>query len=166
MTLPTEAVTLAGSGLVFVNYYSDTVSDAYRSAIITAENFLQSHFTNQVTVGVQFDFQSLGQNFSAQNNFNETSVSYSAFTAALRAHATTADDFTAVNGLPAFDPSGGAGFAIPTNEARILGLAAQSNTIDDTVTLNSDLPFTFGQDAVGAIEHEVTEGVFGRTSSL
>jgi len=34
------------------------------------------------------------------------------------------------------------------------------------VVLNSDLPFTFGQDAVGAIEHEITEGVFGRTASL
>ena len=30
MTLPTEAVTLAGSGLVFVNSYSANVSDAYR----------------------------------------------------------------------------------------------------------------------------------------
>jgi Ca2+-binding RTX toxin-like protein len=166
MTLPTEAVTLAGSGLVFVNTYGPTVSDAYRSAVITAENFLQSHFTNSVTVGVDFNFQPLGAGFSAQNNFSETPVSYSTFTAALRAHATTADDMLAVNGLPAVDPSGGAGFSIPTTEARILGLAVQTNSIDDSVTLNSDLPFTFGQDAVGALEHEISEGVFGRTASL
>jgi Ca2+-binding RTX toxin-like protein len=71
-----------------------------------------------------------------------------------------------VNGLPAADPSNGAGFSIPTTEARILGLAAQSNTIDDKVVLNSDLNFTFGQDAIGVLLHEITEGVFGRTSSL
>src|SRR5438445_4398935 len=111
MTLPTEAVTLAGSGLVFVNSYGANVSDAYRRAVITAENFLQSHFTNQVTVGVKFDFQALGSSFSAQNNFSEVSVSYASFTAALRAHAITSDDILAVNGLPGADPSGGAGFA-------------------------------------------------------
>jgi Ca2+-binding RTX toxin-like protein len=166
MTLPTEAVTLAGSGLVFVNSYSANVSDAYRSAVLTAENFLQSHFTNPVTVDVQFNFQSLGASFSAQNSFAETSVSYASFAAALSAHASTSDDFLAVNGPPAFDPSGGVGFALPTTQARILGLAVQTNSVDDTVTLNSDLPFTFGQDAVGAIEHELTEGVFGRTASL
>ncbi len=166
MTLPTEAVALAGSGLVFVNSYSDNVSDAYRGAVLTAENFLQSHFTNPVTVDVNFDFQSLGGNFSAQNSYDETSVSYASFAAALATHATTADDILAVNGLPAVDPSGGAGFSLPTTQARILGLAVQTNSIDDTVTLNSDLHFTFGQDAVGDIEHEITEGVFGRTASL
>jgi hypothetical protein len=166
MTLPTEAVTLAGSGLVFINSYSASVTDAYRSAVVTAENFLQSHFTNQVTVGVNFDFAALGASFSAENNFSETSVSYANFTAALRLHAFTADDALAVNGLPSTDPSGGVGFSIPTTEARILGLAVQTNSTDDNVTLNSSLPFTFGQDAVGALEHEITEGVFGRTASL
>ncbi len=166
MTLPTEAVTLAGSGLVFINDYEDSVSSDYRSAIISAENFLQSHFTNQLTVSVDFDFAPLGAGSSAENDFSEVNVSYAAFTAALRAHATTADDLLSVNGLPATDPSGGAGFAIPTAQAVMLGLAKQSNNIVDTVTLNSNLSFTFGQDAIGAIEHEVTEGVFGRISSL
>jgi Ca2+-binding RTX toxin-like protein len=166
MSLDTESVTQPGSGLVFVNYYGAGVTDAYRSAIVAAENFLESHFTNSVTVGVSFDMQSLGSTFSAQNSFSTVAVSYASLSAALSAHATTADDLLAVNGLPTTDPSHGAGFAIPTTEARILGLAAQSNTIDDTVVLNSDLNFTFGQDAIGALEHEITEGVFGRTSSL
>jgi len=166
MTLPTEAVSVAGSGLVFVNYYDDTVTDAYRSAIVAAENFLQSHFTNQVTAGVHFSLAPLTGNFSAENNFSETPVSYSALTAALRAHATTGDDLFAVNGLPFLDPSNGAGFTLPTTQARILGLAVQSNNVDDSVTLNSNLAFTFGQDAIGALEHEITEGVFGRTASL
>jgi Ca2+-binding RTX toxin-like protein len=166
MTLPTEAVTLAGSGLVFINDYKSTVGDAYRSAILNAENVLQSHFTNQLTVSVEFDFAPLGAGSSASNNFSEVTVSYLAFTNALRAHATTGDDVLAVNGLPASDPSGGAGFAIPTAEAVMLGLAKQSNNIGDSVTLNSNLAFSFGQDAIGAIEHELSEGVFGRTGSL
>ena len=166
MSLDTESVTLAGSGLVFVNYYGAGVSDAYRGAVISAENYLQSQFTNSVTVGVSFDLQSLGQTFSAQNSFSTTSVSFATLTAALRGHATSTDDVLAVNGLPATDPSNGAGFAIPTAEARILGLAVQTNSVDDHVVLNSDLNFTFGQDAIGALEHEISEGVFGRSASL
>ncbi|HEY8004647.1 MAG TPA: NF038122 family metalloprotease [Phenylobacterium sp.] len=166
MTLPTESVTFPGSGLVFINYYDSGVTDAYRGAIIGAENFLQSHFTNPTTVNVEFDLQPLGASFSAQNQFPQVSVSYATLVSALRAHATTADDALALAGLPSVDPSHGVGFAIPTTEARILGLAVQTNSIDDTVTLNSSLPFTFGQDAMGALEHEITEGVFGRTASL
>ncbi len=166
MTLPSETVTLSGSGLVFINSYTSTVTAAYRSAVISAENFLQSHFTNQVTVSVDFDYAKLDSSVSGENDFDETAVSYSAFAGALRAHATTAADMLSVNGLPATDPSNGVGFDIPTTEARILGLAPQTNSIDDTVTLNSTAGFTFGQDAIGVIEHELTEGVFGRTSSL
>ena len=62
---------------------------------------------------MDFSFAPLSAGSSGQNNFNEINVSYATFAAALRSHATTADDFTAVNGLPATDPSGGAGFAIP-----------------------------------------------------
>ena len=166
MTLPTEAVTLAGSGLVFINQYDASVSEAYRSAIITAENVLQSHFTNPVTASVDFTFAPLSAGSTAENIFSQTNVSYSSLAAALKSHAVTADDRLAANGLPSTDPSNGAGFAIANPQARILGLAVQSNKTDDTVTLNSNLPFSFGQDAVGAIEHELTEGVFGRTSSL
>jgi Ca2+-binding RTX toxin-like protein len=166
MTLPVEAVTLAGSGLVFINDYDSDVSAAYRGAILTAENFLQSHFTNALTVSMEFDMESLGAGSTAENNFSEVNVSYATFTAALRSHATTADDVLAVNGLPTTDPSHGAGFAIPTAQAIMLGLSAQGNDIVDTVSLNSDLTFSFGQDAAGAIEHEITEGVFGRISSL
>ena len=166
MTLPTEAVTLAGSGLTFINTYDATVTAAYRTAVITAENVLQAHFTNQLTVSVDFSYSALGSGVSASNNFSEVNVSYSALQSALAAHATTSDDHLAVANLPALDPSGGKGFALPTAYAIMLGLTPQTNGVDDNVTLNSTLGFTFGQDAVGAIEHELTEGVFGRTSSL
>jgi hypothetical protein len=166
MPLDPESVTLPGSGLVFVNYYEDSVTAAYRTAVIAAENELQSHFTNALTISADFDLAPLSSSTAAQNQFALTPVSFATFAAALRGHATTADDFLAVNGLPLFDPSGGVGFAIPDAMARMLGLAPQTNDIDVTVTLNSNLAWTFGQDAIGAIQHELTEGGFGRIASL
>jgi hypothetical protein len=157
MPFDPEAVTLPGSGLVFVNYYDDSVGAGYRSAIVTAENELQSHFTNPLTITVNFELAPLSASAAAQNKFSLTPLSYSSFAAALRAHATTADDFLAV---------GGVGFSIPTSMARMLGVAQQTNSTDLTVTLNSNLTWSFGQDAVGAIEHELTEGGFGRIASL
>jgi Ca2+-binding RTX toxin-like protein len=166
MTLPTESVTQAGSGLVFINSYDNTVSDAYRSAVLTAEHFLQSHFTNPVTISVSFSLSALPAGAAAQNQFTTVEVSYADFKAALASHAVSADDHLAVAGLPSADPSAGVGFELAEPEAVILGLFPQTNDAEVAVTLNSNLAWSFGQDAVGAILHEITEGGFGRISSL
>ena len=166
MPIAPETVSLAGSGLVFSNSYGAGVTDAYRSAIITAENALQSHFSNAVTVSMSFDLQPGSTAFSAQNAYAVVPVSYAALVGALAAHATTADDFAAVAGLPSTDPSHGVGFWIPGAEARVLGLATEGQPVDDSIVLNGALSFNFGTDVVGILEHEITEGVFGRVSSL
>jgi Ca2+-binding RTX toxin-like protein len=166
MSFDPEAVTQAGSGLVFVNYYDSTVSAAYRNAIVTAEHQLQSQFTNPTTINVSFDLSALDPGTAARNGYAIIPVSYATLTGALRSHATTADDQLAVNGLPAIDPSGGAGWSVTAAQARILGLASQTNADDVHVSLNSNLPWAFGQDAIGAIQHEITEGGFGRVASL
>jgi hypothetical protein len=166
MSLPSESVTLPGSGLVFINSYSNSVSSQFRTAILTAENLLQQHFVDSLTISVDFDLQSLGSSFAAQNSFTSTVVSYASLVGALRSHATTSDDQLAVASLPASDPSGGKGFELPIAYATMLGLSPQTNQVDLTVTLNSALAWTFGQDAIGALEHEITEGGFGRVGSL
>jgi Ca2+-binding RTX toxin-like protein len=166
MTFASESVTSPGSGLVFINDYDASVTAPFRNAILAAEHQLQSNFTNQVTIGATFSLQSMGAQYAATNSFNFITVGYAAFVNALRAHAATSLEQAAVNGLPASDPSGGAGFEVPTGEANILGLAPQTNAQNITVTLNGDLGWSFGQDAVGAIEHELTEGAFGRIASL
>jgi Ca2+-binding RTX toxin-like protein len=166
MSFPTETVTQAGSGLVFQNYYGEGVTDAYRAAILTAEHEFQSHFTNPVNVVMSFDLQPMSNAFAAGNTYNIVHVSYDTFVAALKAHATTADDLTAIAGLPTSDPSHGAGFNLTAPQARILGLATQTFSIDNAVVLNSNLNFAFGQDAVATIEHEMSEGVFGREASM
>ena len=165
MTATPETVTLAGSGVVFENTYGPGVTDVLRSAIIAAEQALQGHFTDSVTVSMNFEAQALDPGFSAQNSFAVVAVTYDQFAAALAAHATTPDDFAAVAGLPALDPSHGLGFWLSSAQARVLGLAAEPPAVDDTVVLNSAFPLSFA-DAVGLLEHEITEGVFGRVSSL
>src|SRR4051812_4924680 len=115
MPFDPEAISQSGSGLVFVNYYDDTVSAAYRNAIISAERELQSHFTNPVTISVKFVLGALGPGAAAQNHFTTIGVSYSTLKFALANHVTSADDQLAVAGLPTSDPSNGAGWAIPVS---------------------------------------------------
>ena len=160
-----ETITLAGSGLVFDNTYSSSVTAAYRSAIIAAEHFYQTEYTNSVTLSMHFDFQSLGPNFAAENSFNTVDVSYSTLKSSLQSHALTPLQQAAVAALPATDPSGGDLFAVSIGMADILGIAGGA-TDTDNVTLNSDLSWTFGQDVIGAMEHEISEGAMGRIGSL
>jgi hypothetical protein len=166
VSLPSETVTLAGSGLVFNNTYGAAVTTAYRSAAIAAENAFQTRFTGALTVNVDFELQPLSAGFVSQSSFPTVTVSYASFVGALQAHATTGDDMLAVASLPTSDPTMGLGITLPPAEARLLGLSIFTPAIDDTVLLNSKSGFTFGQDAIGAIEHELSEGVFGRISSL
>jgi hypothetical protein len=166
MSLDAENVTQPGSGLVFANAYGAGVTDAYRAAIVSAEHVLQSHFTNSVTVEMQFDLTSLGGGFSAENTYALVGVSYHDYVAALASHATTAADLQAVAGLPQDDPSHGVGFWIASTEARVLGLSTEAKATDDTVMLNADKANEFGKDTISTLEHEISEGVFGRLGSL
>ena len=155
----------APSGLTFINSFTANVTQQYRNAVLAAEADLQSKIANTITFHVAFDFKPLS-GFSGYNAFSASEVSYADLKAALASHATTADDFAAVASLPSTDPTHGAGFAVSDGLARILGLAPASDGIDDTVTLNSKLPWTYGADAVGVLEHEMSEGLMGRTGGL
>jgi hypothetical protein len=179
-----ETVRYAGSGIVFNNTYDPDVTPEYRSAVIQAENILQRSFSDHITFNVEFT-ESAAKNadgtpdntFVAVNQgYNAALVSYDQLKSALVAHATTADDFAAVNSLPASDPSHGAHWVVPYGMAEILGLANFTpGPLDQTITLNSNYIFnwnespntwTFKMDAVGVLVHELTEGLFGRISEL
>lgn len=171
----TETVTLAGSGLVFVNTYSASVSQSYKNAIKAAENFYQSEITTSVTLDFTFDtFNDGGSGFVAANSWYYVNVDYTTLKNALTSHATTLDDKAAVASLPATDITGGQGFSIPTALARALGLLpATSSSTDDIVYLNSADTYFYDQgspaagefDATGALEHEISEGM-GRVGGL
>jgi hypothetical protein len=165
--LPVETITFAGSGIVFDNTYGSGVTAAFRAAIVAAENFFQSHFTNAVTLNMSFDLGPMASGVAADNHYQLLPhVSYATLASALGAKAVTPDDMAAVRTLPATDPTGGAGFAVPLGLARILGLAGSGQGVDDTVVLNQNLPWTYGADAVGALEHEISEGAMGRIGGL
>ncbi len=172
--LASETITHSGGGLVFNNTYGSGVTTTFRNEIVAAESYLQSQFTNSVTVNCSFDLQSLNPSFSGENSFNVVSVSYATLVNALASHVTSTEQAAAVASLQHLsDPSHGAGFIIPDGEARILGLAGgpSGGTIDDAVVLNS-VYWTSSAlqnnpgDAEGVLEHELSEGAMGRIGSL
>jgi hypothetical protein len=118
-------------------------------------------------------------------------VTYSDLVKAWQTHATSPEQKAAVAALPTADPSGTKGFDVFIGEAEILGLAPAGTTIydwttqqprtgtfDDTVTLGTTNGTTafdwttlgsggnFGQDAVGVLDHEITEQAMGRAQYL
>jgi hypothetical protein len=159
-----ETISLAGSGIVFNNQYGLDVSTSYRSAIITAENFFQSEFSNSVTLDISFDLAPLGAD-SADNSHTLFRVPYTVLKSTLAATAITSDEETAVASLPSSDPSGGLGFFVPVGMARMLGFTGALAGNDVTVDLNQNMPWTFGADAIGALEHEISEAM-GRVGGL
>ena len=177
-----ETVTTAGSGLVFINTYDASVAADYHAAIIAAEHDLASHYTNSVTIRASFGFQNLGGGFAAENFFSNTvTVDYGTLRAALISHAVNSADLAALNNLPLTAPSNShsnsasTGFLITAGLARILGLEGAGSTVDDRIVLGSGLTWNFdpnnrgaagGFDAVGALEHELSEGGLGRVGGL
>src|SRR5262249_15054696 len=120
-----ETITTPGSGLVFVNTNGAGVTTNFHNAIVAAETYLESHFTNSVTINASFDLQQLNQAFSGQNQFGLVSTTYNQLVGALQAHTITPDDFKAVTKLlNTPDPSGGGGntpiFLIPNSYAKML----------------------------------------------
>jgi hypothetical protein len=168
MPIAPETVTLSGSGLVFNNTYGSNVNATFRTTIVAAENYFQGHFTNAVTLTINFDALPMPSSVSGSNiGSGLQNISYASLSNALRAHETTANDFAAVASLPATDPTHGQGFSVPVGMARILGLVgAGTGGVDQSITLNSTAGFTYGADALGVIEHEISEGAMGRIGGL
>src|SRR5262245_3396930 len=164
--------------------YDSTItsqSQAFQSMFQTAVNaviaYFEHAFTNNVTVDITFGWSNLGGG-AAQNGFFYNTYTYSQIETALISSQTSLDDITAYTTLPVNDPSGnGHLYALTTAQARALGLSASPppGQPDDHVILNSALTWTFdpnhravvgAYDALGAMAHEITEGVFGRIASL
>jgi hypothetical protein len=167
----TESVTFAGSGIVFNNTFTANVSQAYKNAILAAEQDIASHWTNSITLNLKFDAQAEGTNtFLATNSWSGLHVAYAALKGALTTLASHESGNSilqqAVAHLPTTDPSGGAGFGVSLAYARLLGLSASTGNPDDTVTLNTSFNWTFGQDVINAVEHEISEGGMGRVGGL
>ena len=140
--------------------------------------FYEAAFTdNNITINIDFQYAPLGGNAAAENSFEYETFSYSQIVNALKANDTSAIDAEAYLTLPVSDPTGGSGddYALTTAQARALGLSSFTPTFDDVVTLNSNLSWDFNPynrsvpgeyDAIGALEHEMSEGGMGRIGSM
>jgi Domain of unknown function (DUF4214) len=162
-----DVISLTGSNIVFHNTYGSGATTAYHQAVIDAEHFIEGHLTAGSTVDLyaNFDFASLGQNFSGQSSFSLYTETYAAWRAQVAARWTSADDAAAVAALPTSDPTGGLGVSLPSGYARMMGMTVGNDL--DSIVLNSDLSFNFANgDATGVLEHELSEGAMGRISSL
>jgi hypothetical protein len=169
---------------IIVSYDSSVTSQSgpfqslFDGAVNAAVQFYDQEFTNNITVNVTFAWGSLGAGAIAQNQFYYSTYSYATIVNALKATQSSADDVAAYTTLPANDPTGGNGYMVTAAQARVLGLAFGSTPFDDFVTLNSDFlasGYTFDPnnravsgkfDAIGALEHEISEGIFGRIGNL
>jgi hypothetical protein len=168
-----EAVSFSGSNVSFNNTFASGVSQAYINCALAAEQTIAAQWSspNAVTVNESFTAQAEGQNGQlASNGFYVFGVSYATLKSALATLASHEPGNTylqqAVAHLPASDPSGGVGFELALPYARMLGLTSVSNSPDDAVTLNSSYNWSYGQDVINTLTHEISEGGLGRIGGL
>jgi DNA/RNA endonuclease YhcR with UshA esterase domain len=160
-----------------VTSQSQSFQSMFHTAVNAALSFYESEFTNNITVNITFAWGATSSNAVAENSFYYQTYSYAQIVSALKASGKSADDIAAYATLPASDPTGsGHAYALTTAQAKALGLSVgYTPPYDDFVTLGSGYAWTFDPnnravagefDAIGALEHEISEGVFGRIGSL
>jgi hypothetical protein len=148
---------------------------AFRTVITAAIQFLDNIFTNPITINVDvgygevngqpLDSGALGESETFFNNYTYTQIHN-----ALTQNATSADQISAVNTLPASDPTNGGHYWMATAEAKAVGLMSPSSGPDGSVGFSSSVAFDYDDsngvshgtyDFYGTFLHEVTE-VMGR----
>jgi hypothetical protein len=171
----------AAGGLVFNVTYDSSVSSApagFTTAIAAVVNYYTSVFNDPVTINIDVGWgevagQALASGALGESETNLGVFGYSQVKTALAADAKSADDNTAVASLPTSDPTNGGSFALPTAEAKALGLGT-SATVDGYVGFSSGATYTFdpnnravsgAYDFIGVAEHEFSE-VMGRIALL
>lgn len=139
---------------------------AFQTAVRAACDYWCSVLTNPVTVNLKFDWAGLGAGGLAQTMFGYITAPYGTVRNALVANATTPDGVIAAAALPGSSPFSSPSVALSNAQARMLGLSA--GTTDGTITLGSNVAWTFdpnnravggAQDAIGALEHEISEAL-------
>ncbi len=147
----------------------------FQTAIINAAQYLESQFTNAVTVNINVGYgevngSTMGSGALGQSMSYLTSVSYSSLVSALQATKTDTTDASVIASLPATAPVSGY-IWVSTAEAKALGLTSATGTsTDGFVGFSSTYGFTYNDtngvaagtyDLNGTALHELTE-VMGR----
>src|SRR5262249_52263099 len=157
-----------------------SLPSGFVASIQAAAHFLESIFTDPITINIDVGYGEIaGQNLiSGALGESETFLddySYAALRGALVANATSADQISAVNSLPASDPTpGGNGhYWVATSEAKAIGWSGPSSATDGFIGFaKQGVNFTYNTtnggpvapgtyDFFGVAAHEITE-VLGR----
>jgi Ca2+-binding RTX toxin-like protein len=173
------ATNTASSGLV-INVTFDSSVNSAPSGFVTQVNaavqYLESLFNDPITVTIAVGYGEVGGTKLGSGALGESetylsSYSYSQLVNAMKADSTSASDASAIATLLATNPTGNGTFWVSTAEAKALGLAASSTSIDGYVGFtsasnafdyNNADGVTAGQyDFYGVVLHELTE-VMGR----
>jgi hypothetical protein len=163
-----------------VTYDSSTANApaGFKTAVMAAVQYWEDVIANPITVNITFgygevDGEALETNALSESISNSGRFTYANVASALSKASTSADDAAAVATLPSTDPTNGGTFALNTALQKALGLfQGDPNAVDGYVGLSSSAPFDYDPltrvltgdyDAVGALEHEISE-VLGRIS--
>ena len=159
--------------------FTASAPSGFRNAVIEAAIAMAASFQNKVVVNVQVGYGELNgsavpRSAAAESSSTGNMLTYSALSGALKQKAGNSSvQAAAANSLSTGDPTNGGRFYVSSAEQKALGLKSGTSTaLDGYVSLSSALPFVFDQtattgkyDAVGAIEHELSE-VMGRVASV
>lgn len=162
--------------------YDSSISGApagLTTAMAAAANAIDALITNPITVTIQvgwgeYQGTSVGGDAGEGGPSGEY-VTYAQLRSYLAASATSASDQSAVQNLPAGDPTNGGSFFITQAQEKAWGLLpAAAGGIDGTVAFGTAYPWNFDPSAatvanelgfVGVAEHELTH-VLGRLDLL
>jgi hypothetical protein len=155
-----------------------SMMSTFENAVIAAAKFYTTMYSTHETINIQVGFgevagQSLPSGALAASESYGYLEKYATVAAALKQDANwSAVQKSADATLPATDPTNGGSFFVTTAEAKALGQVGASSSIDGYIGLSSSYAFSYNQtaqigkyDAVGALEHEISE-VMGRVGSL
>jgi hypothetical protein len=148
---------------------------AFTNAVLQAVQYLESQFTDAVTMNIAIGYgevggSTLGSNALGSSGSYFTSFSYTQLLNALASDSKTSTDAMAVASLPATSPVSGT-FWTTTAQAKALGLSSASTALDGYAGFSSTLPFTYDNsggvaggtyDFFGVALHELTE-LMGRS---
>lgn len=174
-TLPVHASTLFIVPTFDSSITSDPNASAIEATINSAIATYAADFSNPITVDITFEEMSSG--LGSNSTFFET-IPYATYCNALVAHATTANDASAVASLlvggvcPTNNPvTGSSMINVKTPNLRALGLLGPPSSADGTVMVNTSLtnPGSPGSalsySLISVVEHEMDE-LLGLGSAL
>jgi hypothetical protein len=157
----------------------NTLPAGFVASINAVVQFFDSHYNNPITINIdvgygEIDGSPLGPGALGESETFLNEYSYSALRNALIANATSTDQISAGNSLPATDPTpGGTGnYWASTAEAKAIGLSGASSATDGFIGFSNTNSFTYNTtnggsvapgtyDFFGVAAHEVSE-VLGR----